>query len=115
MVEDDPNVRALLASVLKGRGYTVLEAADAGEALSLCHARGSLVSLVITDVIMPHMNGPQLTRKLKGIIPTAKILYISGYVGDAVAVDLAETDASYLQKPFGPHELTKKVRMLLDG
>lgn len=115
LVEDDPHLRMLLASVLRGRGYTVLVAADGADALALCKAGGGCADLVVTDVIMPRMNGPQLIQKLKALVPTVRVLYMSGYTGDTVPEDLAETEASYLQKPFGPHELAKKVRSILDG
>lgn len=115
LVEDDTHLRMLLASVLRGRGYTVLLAADGIDALSLCTEGGAGVSLVITDVIMPRLTGPQLIRKLKALIPTVKVLYMSGYTGETMPADLAETEASYLQKPFGPHELARKVRSIMDA
>lgn len=114
LVEDDLHLRMLMASVLRGRGYTVRLAADGVEALDLCREDKGGVSLVITDVIMPRMNGPQLIQELRGLLPTIKVLYMSGYTGESIADTVPETDATYLQKPFGPHELAQKIRFILD-
>ncbi len=115
VVEDEPGVRSLVRLVLQAQGYTLLEASQAEQALALCrHHRGN-IHLLLSDVILEDMSGPELTRRLLEVRPQMKVLYMSGYTGDAVlryGVQAAETP--FLQKPFSAEALARKVREVLD-
>jgi two-component system cell cycle sensor histidine kinase/response regulator CckA len=102
---------------LRDRGYTVLEAADGEEALRLAQAyTGPTIHLLLTDVVMPRMNGRTLLDQLMGIYPSAKALFISGYA-DSVIVHHGRLDPGLelLHKPFSPSALAHKVRDVLDS
>jgi PAS domain S-box-containing protein len=114
IVEDDEAVRRLSASVLRGCGYKVHEAHDAVEALEQMDALE--LDLVLTDVIMPKMSGKELADHIKRAHPALKILFMSGYTDDALAHHgVLEPGISFLEKPFSPARLTRKVRQVLDG
>jgi two-component system cell cycle sensor histidine kinase/response regulator CckA len=114
VVEDEEALRKVVCRVLTGAGYKVLAAADAGEALLLGEQRGSEVSLVLTDVIMPGMNGRQLVQRLFPRCPAAKVMFMSGYADDAIErLDVLGHD--FLRKPFSGETLVRKVRAVLDG
>lgn len=110
LVEDDEAVRTLARTVLRRHGYTVLEAEDGQQALELAAAQGESVQLLVSDVIMPHMNGHQLCQALRQRWPGLKVLFMSGYDEGAVT----EPAAAFLQKPFTPEAFAHKVRALLD-
>jgi signal transduction histidine kinase len=115
VVEDDESVRKLAYRALRKCGYNVLEAANGGEALLLCERRRQPIPLVVTDVVMPGMSGPDLAARLTALHPEMRVLYISGYIDAAVARHGLLTDTrSFLQKPFTPSDLTRKVRAVLD-
>jgi nitrogen-specific signal transduction histidine kinase len=115
IVEDDKAVRKFIASVLDECGYQVQEAANAMEAL-LCIENGTVFDLVVTDVIMPQMSGRDLYDRIKAHTPDAKVLFISGYTDDALAsLGVLNCDSSFLEKPFSPARLTRKIRQVLDG
>ena len=113
VAEDESAVRALLARILSEKGYEVLEAADGMEALKLMQQHASSCHLVITDVIMPRLNGPALAQHLAALSPSVKILFISGYTGDTVFTNGVGKDAFLLQKPIMPQALTDKVEEIL--
>jgi two-component system, cell cycle sensor histidine kinase and response regulator CckA len=114
VVEDEEALRKVVCRVLTGAGYKVLVAADAAEALLLGEQRGSEVSLVLTDVIMPGMNGRQLVQRLFPRCPAAKVMFMSGYADDAIErLDVLGHD--FLRKPFNGETLVRKVRAVLDG
>jgi signal transduction histidine kinase len=115
LVEDEKVVRDLAELVLRARGYTVLSAPDGHEALAICRSHEGPISLLITDVVMPRMSGAELVRHALGIRPEMKVLFISGYLGEATR-DLAAmgSETSFLQKPFTPDTLSRKVREILD-
>ncbi len=115
LVEDDLHVRRIAGMVLRRHGYQVLEEADGTEALKLVQQGNVCPQLVITDVIMPRMNGPELLRELKALTPSIKTLYISGYTGQSIPEGLTDSGTDYLQKPFGPYDLAQKVRAILDS
>lgn len=108
LVEDEPSVRALARAVLQARGYTVLEATNGAEAYRSGTVAG--VDLVLTDVVMPEMGGPELVRQLRAERPALKVLYMSGHSGKQGALG-AE---AVLEKPFTLDSLSKKVRDVLD-
>lgn len=115
VVEDEEMVRALICRILEQHGYKVLAAGDGGEALLICQRHPGTIHLMVTDVVMPKMNGRELAEHLASLHPEIKVLYMSGYAEDVVvnrgALDSA---ASFLQKPFKPMLLVQKVREILD-
>ena len=116
IAEDEELVRALIARLLWGEGYRTLEARDGAEALHLAHLAGPHLDLVITDIIMPTVDGRELGRRLGGLYPALPVLYISGYSqGDVFNRDGPGTTAPFLRKPFDNDVLLERVRALLDG
>ncbi len=115
LVEDDEEVRALARDILQQSGYTVLEAASPAEALTLCEAHGAPIHLMLTDVVMPLLSGPELAARLAPQRPAMKILYMSGYTDEAIGPrGLLNPDLALLQKPFTPDALVRRVRALLE-
>jgi CheY-like chemotaxis protein len=113
LVDDEDGVRQLVCAVLKSNGYDVLEASNAGAALATYDKNGHKIDMVLTDVVMPQMNGFALGRQLASRAPRLKILYMSGYrdnPGEAVG----EAPRAFLHKPFTPEVLLNKVREVLD-
>ncbi|MDQ6707518.1 MAG: ATP-binding protein [Acidobacteriota bacterium] len=114
IADDEDGVRKLVHAVLATNGYTVIEAKNGKEALTVFESNRANVDMVLTDVVMPHMNGFELGERLTAIDPTLKVLYMSGF-RDSPIGDLAEEpDRIILQKPFTPNLLLAKVRELLD-
>jgi signal transduction histidine kinase len=111
VVEDEEIVRELVCEVLEHQGYNVLCAADGVEAMDLAADFDGEIHLLVTDVIMPHMNGHELAAKLSAIRPDMKVLYVSGYsdtdIGDHGSLDPRH---ELLQKPFTPQTLARKIR-----
>lgn len=116
LVEDDDVVRALTRTVLQRQGYTILEAAHGMDALKLYGRHEGPLHMLLTDVVMPHMNGRQLYLQLAQLRPGIKVLYMSGYTGGAIAhLGELEAEAAFLQKPFPAEVLARKVREVLDS
>jgi two-component system cell cycle sensor histidine kinase/response regulator CckA len=115
LVEDEAEVRKLAARILERQGYTVLEARDGEEALLLCEHKKEPIHLVLTDVVMPQMGGPQLVEQLKHVRQDFKVLYMSGYTDNSITHQgVLERGMNYIQKPFTIDGLTRKVREVLD-
>jgi signal transduction histidine kinase len=115
LVEDDPPVRATAARILGSQGYRVLEADDADAALAILNRNGAAIQLMITDVVLPGMNGRELAEKVAELRPDIRILYVSGYTDDVILQHrLVERDVILLQKPFTASGLATKVRHMLD-
>ncbi len=116
LVEDDPGVRRLTLRLLLGQGYQVLEASSGSEGLAVAARHQGPIQLLITDVVMPALSGPQLARRLLLDRPETKVLYLSGYTDDAVLRHgILEQATNFLQKPFSLSVFAHKVRELLDG
>lgn len=116
LVEDEPTVRALMSRILRRNGYTVIEAADAVKALEVSVGHVGAIPLVVTDLVMPGLNGRQLADRLVQQRPTLKVLYISGYADETVVRHgLLDPGTEMLQKPFTPMALSHKVRQMLDA
>lgn len=115
LVEDEPAVRYMTSRALKEQGYNVLEASDGPEALKLVkHANGAL-DLIITDVIIPGLDGTELARQATRVKPGLPILFMSGYTDDdIVRRGLLDQDQPFLQKPFTPEVLVRRVAELLN-
>ncbi len=114
VVEDNAEIRATLCAVLRGKGYDVTEAADGAAALDAA-SRGGPFRLLVTDVIMPGMNGKQLHDRLAQAQPGLRVIYITGYVEQAFNdLGLREGEDAFLAKPFRPYALMEKVREVLN-
>jgi len=116
LVEDEEPVRKLLRETLEEAGYTVLEAPDGGEALALLSRPVQTIHLILSDVVMPKMGGRELADQVASLHPEIKVLLISGYPETALGQqDETGGGLPFLFKPFTPHNLTNKVRIVLDG
>jgi two-component system, cell cycle sensor histidine kinase and response regulator CckA len=116
LVEDEDSVREPVRQVLQRIGYTVLEAREGDEALKICNQHDGEISLLVTDVVMPRMGGRDLAEHLVPMHPKMKVLYLSGYTDDAVLRHgVTEAATPFLQKPFTPEALARKVREVLDS
>jgi PAS domain S-box-containing protein len=116
LVEDEEAVRTLTRQVLEAKGYTVIEARDGQDALGRAESHDGPIHLLLTDVVMPHLGGRELADRLTSARPELRVLYLSGYTDDAVVRHgVLEADVAFLQKPFTPAELARKVREVLDG
>jgi CheY-like chemotaxis protein len=115
LVEDEDVVCELARRILERQGYTVLPAHLPGEALRLSQGHGGPIALMVTDVVMPEMGGRELAEQLAASRPEMKVLYTSGYTDDAIARHgVLEPGVAYLEKPFTPASLARKVREVLD-
>ena len=116
LVEDEAAVRRVALHALQRYGYTVLEAALPSEALTICREHTGKIDLVVTDVVMPGMSGPDLAQQLLALRPALKVLLSSGYPGEAIA-HRGElfSGLAFLPKPFTPTGLARKVREVLDA
>jgi len=114
LVEDDEPVRIFGARALRNKGYKVIEARSGEAALDLIRDAAEAIDLLITDVVMPHMDGPGLVREVREINPKMKVIFISGYTEDAFRQRLdSDIGIEFLPKPFSLKELAAKVRDVL--
>jgi PAS domain S-box-containing protein len=115
LVEDEQMILDLTSTMLERLGYTVLAASSPGEALRLAEQRQGGIDLLITDVVMPEMNGRELVEQLRPGQPAMKWLYMSGYTADIISSQgVLDEGVSFIQKPFPLNALAKKVREVLD-
>ena len=116
LVEDERQVRTIAENILRRHGYNVLVAQNAGDALLICERETCAIHLLLTDVVMPHVSGPELAKRLARLRPDMKVLFMSGYTDDsAVRHGALEGTVSFLQKPITPALLGRKVREVLDN
>ena len=114
LVEDQDAVRRLTMGILKGHGYRVLEAADGSQATGISQNYSGEIHLLLTDVVLPGINGKELSERLKGLRPNMQVLFTSGYPADVIAHrGVLEPGVAYIPKPFIPRELLAKVRHVL--
>jgi PAS domain S-box-containing protein len=115
LVEDEAQLRRLGKRILQRLGYTVLDAASPGDALTLCERHPGEIHLLLTDVVMPHMNGMELEARIRASRPGVKALFMSGYTPDTIAHrGVLDPGIDFLQKPFAADALGRKVREVLD-
>lgn len=116
LVEDELNLRRLACQFLETQGYKVLEAADGAAAVQICAAHKGDIDLLLTDVIMPGMNGRDLAKRIASLRPTIKVLYMSGYTENTISHNgTLDPGVNLLQKPFNLQSLKEKVREVLDA
>ena len=116
LVEDDNNIRALSARGLRGHGYTVLVARHAGEAIKVADGYGGTIDLLLTDIVMPGGNGRALAERLVTSMTDLKVLYTSGYTDSIATLQAIRASSSaFIQKPYSPDALARKVRSVLDA
>ena len=114
IVEDVDDLRTLLQRKLSRRGYTVTTAANGGEALRLLEHEGLRPDLIITDVIMPTMNGKELVERIRQHHPHVEVIYMSGYADETIMPDgILNTDIPFIQKPFGSDDLERTIQEVL--
>jgi two-component system cell cycle sensor histidine kinase/response regulator CckA len=114
VVEDQPDLRLLTASVLREHGYRVMEASNGTEALAISKRPGQVLHLVLTDVVMPHCNGRELVTRMQKAFPQVKALYMSGYTDDVIVHHgVLVGDTPFIAKPFAPEELVAKIAEVL--
>jgi signal transduction histidine kinase/ActR/RegA family two-component response regulator len=116
VVEDDDAVRRMTREFLKIRGYTVIEARSAADAILWMESHEETIDLVLTDVVMPGIKGGELVGHLAKLRANLKILYMSAYTeGDAIRIGILSPGTAFIEKPFSPDELAAKVREVLNG
>jgi PAS domain S-box-containing protein len=115
LVEDEAPIRTLLSNHLRTLGYTVLEASDGIPALRASEEHGGAIDILVTDVIMPRMNGTELHRRLRAVAPGLKVLFMTGYQRDVIGGhDVQDQQADLIMKPFTGQALASRVREILD-
>jgi len=116
LVEDDGSILRIVKRILEKLGYAVLFAISPEEAISLASEHADEINLLITDVVMPKMNGRELSERLQSLYPNLKTLFMSGYTADIIAKrGILESGFSFIAKPFSKKDLAFKVREVLDG
>ena len=116
VVEDEEPVRRLVCRSLEAQGYKTLSAAGPNEALAVCEEHAGEIHLMLTDVVMPRLGGKGLAKQATAVRPGMKVLFMSGYTDDAIVHHgVLDAGTPFLQKPFTPSALSRKVREVLDG
>jgi two-component system cell cycle sensor histidine kinase/response regulator CckA len=116
LVEDESTILVMVAMMLEGQDYTVLTAGSAGEAIQLFKENPGKIQMLMTDVVMPDMNGRDLARELMSLNPQMKCLFMSGYTANVIAHHgVLDEGVYFIQKPFSLPDLSRKVREVLDG
>jgi signal transduction histidine kinase len=116
LVEDQDEVRRVATTILRNYGYRVLSASNAGEALLACEKHLRAIDLLLTDVVMPQMSGPELSQRILAQRPDLKVLFMSGYAdGAVVGHGILDSGTDYVQKPLLPEVLARRVRQVLDA
>ena len=116
VVENEAAIKTLVQMALERHGYIVLTAESGGEALRLAASHNGPIDLLITDVVMPDLRGPELARRLAQERPSLITLFMSGYMNDALGDDASAlpVPVDFIQKPFSPSALAARVREMLD-
>ena len=115
-MEDEEIVRNMTHEVLRMSGYQVLESKNGNDALAVCERHDVPIHLMLTDVVMPKMSGRQLAERLVPLRPEMRVLYMSGYTDDAIVHHgVLDEGAAFIEKPFSPNAMARKVRETLDA
>ncbi len=115
LVEDDSHVRATIASMLRRVGYRIIEATNGGEALLICEDMSNEIDVLLTDIVMPKMNGRQLAERLRVVRPSLRVVFMSGYTENVVVHHgVVDSGVDFLQKPLVSDALLPKIREVLD-
>ena len=114
LVEDETAVRSFIRAVLESSGYRVLEAADGEEGVARAASYEGRIDVVLTDVMMPRLGGRQLAEVLKRTRPNVRVLFMSGYTDQPLYQGSDAASVAFLQKPFSPLALARRVREILD-
>jgi CheY-like chemotaxis protein len=114
VVEDDPVVRAVAVTTLRGLGYRVLEAADGEQGLAQARRHAAAIQLIVTDVVMPRMGGVSMVDQIRRGNGTLPAIFTSGYAADAGPLATLPGRSIFLHKPYSPTELAESIRRLLD-
>ncbi len=113
---NEPAVKAMVVRILEELGYSVLAAGNGEEAILASGRHTGVIHALITDIIMPHMGGKELSEKIRALRPSAKVLFMSGYTDNTIGRHgVLDPGVSFIQKPFSPLALARKVRAMLDG
>ena len=116
IVEDSEQVRDIVCGILERQGYRVLNAANGTEAFEMVVLQNESVDLLLTDVVMPDMNGKELYAGLVKEFPTLKVIYMSGYTDNVIVHHgVLDKGVQFIQKPFSTHTLISKVREVIDS
>jgi two-component system, cell cycle sensor histidine kinase and response regulator CckA len=114
VAEDERVIRDLVQRALARRGYQVLTAGDGQEAVAVAQAHVGRIDLLVSDVVMPHIGGPELARTLRRSDPNLRVILMSGYSADALREGQDVPGSDFVAKPFTPDELVRRVRSMLD-
>jgi len=115
LVEDEEVIRRVVTESLERQGYKVIAVEDGSQAIAICERQDQAIDLLLTDVVMPLMSGPQLVQRVASLRPDLRVLYVSGYTDRAlVHQGQRASGTAFLQKPFTPDALARKVREVLD-
>ena len=116
LAEDDQGVRRIAREFLKMKGYHVLEAGNAAEAIRIAQECTGPIHLLLTDIVMPGLKGEELVERVTSILPGVKVLYMSAYTEDAIVnLGILAPGTNFIEKPFGPEDLARKVRKVLEA
>ena len=116
LVEDEEVVRGLAAHILEDAGYNVIKARGGDEAIQLCKKQNGRIDLLLTDVVMPEISGKEVAQRVTALLPHLKVLFMSGYTDEAIVHHgVLDSSVEFIQKPFTPLGLSKKVREVLDA
>jgi len=116
LVEDDVSVRYITATMLERLGYQTLVAEGPREAIELCSRSSVIIDLLLTDVIMPEMNGRELSRQVQQLKPAIKVLFMSGYTAEIIDKKGVLSDGlNFIQKPFGSNALHTRIQGVLEA
>ena len=116
LVEDNDEVRAVIHEMLRICGFSVLASSSGGEALKLCESHHGDIDLLITDMVMPRMTGPELAERIKQARPRIKMIFMSGYTEHAIETSgVLEQNMHFIQKPFTPGAVARKIREVLES
>jgi two-component system, cell cycle sensor histidine kinase and response regulator CckA len=116
LVDDEPAILKMTAIMLTRQGYAVVAASSPGEAIRLAREHSGEIHLLITDVIMPEMNGPNLAKQLQSFCPNLKCLFMSGFTGDLITKHgVLEDGVFFIQKPFTAQTLAESMRKALEN